>query len=131
MNEFLKVIRDHYADFRGRARRREYWMFTLVSTLISIVLTGLEMAFGLEVGEGAARVGVLSGLYGLAVLVPGLAVSVRRLHDTGRSGWWLLALLVPLAGAVVLLYFQLLDSQPGANRWGPNPKGQEANAALA
>ncbi|HUF51616.1 MAG TPA: DUF805 domain-containing protein [Longimicrobiales bacterium] len=73
-------------------------------------------------GTGGDTYGVLSGIYALAVLIPGIAVSVRRLHDTGRSGWWLLIGLIPLIGAIVLLVFMLSDSAAGDNQWGPNPK---------
>ena len=68
------------------------------------------------------QVSILSGIYGLAVLIPGLAVAVRRLHDTGRSGWWLLIGLVPLIGAIVLIVFMATDGEPGDNAYGPNPK---------
>jgi uncharacterized membrane protein YhaH (DUF805 family) len=68
------------------------------------------------------QVSILGGIYGLAVLIPGLAVAVRRLHDTGRSGWWLLIGLVPLIGAIVLIVFMATDGEPGDNAYGPNPK---------
>lgn len=129
MNDYLNVIRNHYADFRGRARRREYWMFVLINFIISLVLTLIDYALGWD--RNAASLGILSGLYALAVLIPGLALSVRRLHDIGRSGWWLLIGLIPLVGALVLLIFTLLDSEPGPNKWGPNPKGVEAGGAAA
>lgn len=130
MNDYLNVLRNHYADFRGRARRREYWMFTLVNAIIAFVLGLIDGVMGLNLGDGSQPVGLLGLIYSLVVLVPGLAVSVRRLHDTGRSGWWLLIGLIPFVGAIVLLIFTVSDSQPGPNRWGPNPKGQGANAAV-
>ncbi len=117
MNWYVQALK-RYAEFNGRARRTEFWMFVLFSVIISAVLRFVEGLFG---GPG-----VLSGLYGLAVLIPSLAVSVRRLHDTGRSGWWLLIGLVPLAGAIVLLVFAVQDSQPGDNEYGPNPKAPAA-----
>jgi len=110
MSWYLAVLKK-YAVFGGRARRKEYWMFVLVNALIAV---------GLGVLDGDQ--GVLAGLYSLAVLVPSLAVSVRRLHDTNRSGWWLLIALIPLAGAIVLLVFTLQDSDRIENRYGPSPK---------
>lgn len=137
MNEYVNVIRNHYADFRGRARRREYWMFYLINMLVSLAL---YLPFAVQAASapdpatvtpsGLALLSlVVAGLYSLFVLIPSLAVSVRRLHDTGRSGWWYLINFVPFVGGLVFLIFMVLDSQPGANRWGPNPKGQQANAA--
>ena len=118
MNWYMAVLKK-YAEFTGRARRKEYWMFALINFLICVVLVVIDVQSGLSNPMG---LGVLSGLYSLAVFVPSLAVSVRRLHDTDRSGWWLLILLVPLIGAIVFLVFMLLDSQPGENRHGPSPK---------
>lgn len=113
MEWYVKVLQN-YVGFTGRARRSEYWWFALINAVVAVALTVLEaIVLGTQ---------VMSGLYTLAVLVPGLAVSIRRLHDTGRSGWWLLIALVPLVGGIVLLVFLLLDSEPGVNRWGPSPK---------
>lgn len=125
MSWYLEVLKK-YAVFSGRARRTEFWMFTLVNIAVSMLLAFVDNSFGMTVSYG---VGMLSSLYGLAVLIPSLAVAVRRLHDTGRSGWWWLISLVPLIGAVVLLIFAAQDSQPGSNKYGPNPKG--AASALA
>jgi uncharacterized membrane protein YhaH (DUF805 family) len=113
MNWYLEVLKK-YAVFSGRAHRTEYWMFSLINFLIAFGLGFLEGALG---GEG-----VLSIVYALAVFLPSLAVLVRRLHDTGRSGWWVLIGLIPLAGAIVLLVFAVLDSEPNANAYGANPK---------
>lgn len=99
-------------------------MFFLFNIIIIAVVLGFI--------EGIARIdpqsgqGILGTLYMLAVLLPGIAVGVRRLHDTGRSGWWLLISLVPLIGAIILLVFLVQDSQPGENQYGPNPKLAEA-----
>lgn len=109
---YLEVLKK-YAVFSGRARRREYWMFFLVNFIVGLVLAVIGRVLDLE---------ILQYLYSLAVLLPGLGVSVRRLHDTGRSGWWLLIALVPLIGAIVLLVFLVSDSQPDTNQYGPNPK---------
>jgi uncharacterized membrane protein YhaH (DUF805 family) len=126
MNWYLQGLKK-YADFSGRARRREYWFFVLFNIIISVVLTVCDVALGTY--SAAASIGILTGIYTLAVLIPGIAVSVRRLHDTGRSGWWLLIVLVPLIGAIVLLIFMLIDSQPGQNAYGPSPKAAEPTVA--
>ena len=114
MNWYLEVLKK-YTVFNGRARRTEYWMFFLFSIIIWAVLFFIEFSL---VGSP----GVLANIYNLAVLIPGIAVSVRRLHNTNRSGWWLLIGLVPLIGAIFLLVFVLQDSQPSENQYGPNPK---------
>ena len=103
-----------YAEFSGRARRKEYWMFCLFNILAGIVIGIVDTVLGAG--------GLLGGLYNLAVLVPSLAVTARRLHDTDRSGWMMLIALIPLVGAIVLLVFMCLDSKPGDNRFGANPK---------
>ncbi|MBT9538410.1 DUF805 domain-containing protein [Thiobacillus sp.] len=123
MNWYLNVLKQ-YAVFKGRARRKEYWFFILFNLIASVVLTAIDFMTGLLDAE--LGIGLLSGLYSLAVLVPSLAVTVRRLHDTDRSGWWLLIGLVPLLGAIVLLVFMLLDGTPGDNQHGANPKGVAA-----
>lgn len=119
MNWYLEALKK-YAVFSGRARRKEYWLFTLFNVLISLVLGFIDGAAGLA-SEGG--LGLLSGLYTLAVIIPGIAVSVRRLHDTNHSGWWLLIALIPLIGGIVLIVFMIRDSDEGENRFGPNPKG--------
>ncbi|ANJ67332.1 hypothetical protein A9404_08010 [Halothiobacillus diazotrophicus] len=115
MNWYLDVLKQ-YAVFNGRARRAEYWYFVLFNLIISIVLGIVDGMLG------SSGVGLLGGLYSLAVLIPSLAVSVRRLHDTNRSGWWLLLLLIPLIGFIVILIFMVQDSTPGENTYGSNPK---------
>ncbi len=112
MNWYLEVLKK-YAVFDGRARRTEYWMFTLFNVIIAIVLNVIDSVIGSP---------IFGGLYSLAVLIPGIAVSVRRLHDTDRSGWWLLISFIPCIGAIVLLVFMVQDSTPGDNQFGPNPK---------
>jgi uncharacterized membrane protein YhaH (DUF805 family) len=124
---YVKVLRD-YAVFRGRARRREFWYFALMNFLVvfvgSLVAKLLEVVTGTsEQGPVAIFFALLYVLYGLAVLLPSIGVSVRRLHDSGKSGWWLLLNFVPFVGAIVLLVFYVLDSDPGENKYGPNPKG--------
>lgn len=119
MQWYLKVLKN-YAGFSGRARRKEYWMFVLINMIIAFALGLLDGLLGFY--DSQAGIGLLSGLYMLGIVIPSLAVAVRRLHDTGRSGWWLLIVLVPLIGGLVLLVFLVLDSEPGTNQYGPNPK---------
>lgn len=119
MNWYLEVLKQ-YAVFNGRARRKEYWYFLLFNIIISIILgviDGVVGSFSPETG-----IGLLGGIYALAVLIPGLAVSIRRLHDTNRSGWWLLLLLIPLIGPIVIIVFMATDSNPEENQYGANPK---------
>ena len=112
MNWYIKALKQ-YVDFSGRAQRMEFWMFVLINFIIALVLAVIDsMITG----------GLLYGLYILAVFLPYLAVGVRRLHDTGRSGWWLLIGLIPLIGIIILIVFWVADSQPGDNAFGPNPK---------
>ena len=118
MNWYLEVLKK-YAVFNGRARRKEYWYFALFNVVVGIVLTLIDRMIGTSNAESG--LGLLSGIYTLAVMVPSIAVSVRRLHDTDRSGWWLLLGLVPLVGSIILLVFFLQDSKPD-NQYGPNPK---------
>ncbi|MGF1515342.1 MAG: DUF805 domain-containing protein [Elainellaceae cyanobacterium] len=119
MHWYTSVLKK-YAVFSGRARRKEYWMFALFNILIAIAVGILQGILSAMTGGDQA---ILSTIYSLAVLVPSIAVGVRRLHDTGRTGWWLLIGFIPLIGALVLLFFFVQDSQPGANEYGPNPKG--------
>lgn len=101
-----------YAEFKGRARRSEYWYFVLFNVIAAFVAMGIDMMIGMP---------VFYLIYVLGAFIPGLAVAVRRLHDTGKSGWMLLLALIPLVN-FVLLYFMCVDSQPGTNQYGPNPK---------
>lgn len=130
-----------YADFSGRARRMEFWLFWLFLIGIEIVFSiligmtgGSMMAMsdpnGLSTMSGPAM--GLWSLYGLILLglfIPSLAVAIRRLHDTNRSGWWVLIALIPFLGALVLLVFYVLDGTPGPNKYGPDPKGRVSAAA--
>ena len=123
MNWYLECLRK-YGVFGGRARRKEYWYFVLFNIIINIVLAVIDVAtgsFSAEVG-----IGLLGGIYGLAVLIPNVAVTVRRLHDTDHSGWWLLIPLIPIIGAIVLFVFAVQDSNAGENKYGPSPKAAEA-----
>ena len=120
MNWYVEVLKK-YAVFSGRARRKEYWTFFLVNSIIFVIFFIVGVF-----GDPSGIEGMLGGLYSLGVFVPLIAVSVRRLHDTNRSGWWYLISFVPLVGAIVLLVFTVQDSQEGDNKYGPNPKAATA-----
>jgi uncharacterized membrane protein YhaH (DUF805 family) len=115
-----RAVLQKYADFTGRATRSEYWYFALGNLIINIVLS----LFG-YIGD------IVSGIYGLAVIIPGLAVGARRLHDTNKSGWWLLLVLIPIIGWIILIVWTVIDSDAGTNKYGPNPKGTNTPAAPA
>ena len=119
MNWYLKVLKQ-YADFKGRARRKEYWMFILFNIIFGGIAMILDSVFGIAI-EGVGY-GPLYGVYVLVLFIPGLAVAVRRLHDIGKSGWMLLITLIPLIGAIWLLVLLLTDSNPEENLYGANPK---------
>ena len=127
MNWYLKVIRQ-YADFSGRARRKEYWMFVLFNVIFAILALSLDVVLGTAME--ASFFGVFYGLYCLFVLLPALAVGVRRLHDTGRSGWWILISFIPVIGGIWYFVLMVLDGDPGENQYGENPK-QVTSEALA
>lgn len=114
MNYYIAVLKK-YAVFSGRARRAEYWYFVLFTIIISIALT----LIGSLIGDGK---NILAGIYGLAVFIPSLAVLIRRLHDVGKSGWMILICLIPIVGGIWLFVLTVLDSDPGTNKYGPNPK---------
>ena len=119
MNWYLKVLRQ-YADFNGRARRMEYWMFVLFNMMFAIIALVVDNIIGIafkEIGYGPLYL-----IYCLAIVIPSIAVAVRRLHDSGRSGWWILITFIPFIGGIWLLVLLLLDSDPGDNEYGPNPK---------
>jgi len=128
MNWYLKVIKN-YAVFSGRARRKEYWMFVLFNLIFAVVVAILDNILGTTIKMNMGGIqsvdlpyGYLYFAYGLAVLIPGLAVAVRRLHDVGKSGWMFLIVLIPFAGAIWLLVLMVIDSKAGENKYGPNPK---------
>jgi len=121
MNWYIEVLKK-YAVFNGRAQRAEYWYFFLFNFIISIVLGVIDAVI-----SPGTKIGILGGLYSLAVLIPSIAVAIRRLHDTNRSGWWLFIILVPIVGVIVLLVFMVQDSKPEQNQYGPNPKVSPAS----
>ena len=119
MSWFMISLRN-YAVFSGRSQRSEYWYFALFYLIFYVVLAVLDGLTGtLDVQSG---IGLFTGIFALGLLLPSLAVSVRRLHDTGRSGWWLLIGIIPLIGTIVLIVFLAQDGEPSANRFGANPK---------
>jgi uncharacterized membrane protein YhaH (DUF805 family) len=119
MSWFVEALKK-YAVFSGRSRRKEYWYFVLFVVIINIVLNLLDGLIGTY--DRSTGTGLLTSIFNLAVLIPSIAVSVRRLHDIDRTGWWVLIELVPLIGWIVLLVFHVQDITPGTNRYGPNPK---------
>jgi uncharacterized membrane protein YhaH (DUF805 family) len=123
---YLEALKK-YAVFGGRSRRKEYWYFVLFNIIVGIVLAAIDALLGTF--SSSSNIGLLSGIYSLAVLIPTLALTVRRLHDIDRTGWWILIGLVPLIGGIVLLVFALLDSTPGSNQYGSNPKVASARVA--
>ncbi len=123
MEWYLKVLRK-YAVFTGRARRTEYWMFFLFNMIISFLLGLLD---GVLIATSDTVIGFLGLLYSLAVLLPGIAVSVRRLHDVGKSGWMLLVGLIPIIGTIWLIVLFATEGDRGANAYGPDPKALSAD----
>ena len=118
IDNFKNVLTNHYSDFSGRARRSEYWWFTLVNVGILIVISILR-----AIGGPIGAIGTLAYLIvALGTLIPSIALAIRRLHDTGKSGWFLLISLIPLVGPIVLLVFMFTDSHQSANEYGPSPK---------
>lgn len=116
MHWYTSVLKK-YVAFTGRARRQEYWMFILFNIIVSLVIALVDYLIG--------TASVLGMIYSLAVLLPSLGVTVRRLHDTGRSGWWFLISFIPFVGAIILLVFLCQDSQ-GDNQYGANPKTSQS-----
>ena len=118
-----------YADFQGRARRQEYWMWTLGVVIVTFVLEAIFFAAGGPRGGNiiTALIGLVLLVFCLAIFIPALAVAFRRLHDTDRSAWWLLIGFVPLLGAIALIVFYCMDGTPGPNKFGPDPKGRGAS----
>lgn len=112
---YLKVVRDNYANFSGRARRAEYWYYTLATLIINLILTIVDYAIGSDIR-------LLSTIYGLAVFLPGLAVAVRRLHDVNKSGWFILIAFIPLIGFIWLLILLATEGNYGPNQYGADPK---------
>tara|TARA_B100001769_G_scaffold261438_1_gene242883 strand:+ start:515 stop:889 length:375 start_codon:yes stop_codon:yes gene_type:complete len=123
MEWYLNVMRENYANFNGRARRKEYWMFTLFYTLL---VMACAFALALLVATGAYMLTLLVAVMSIAAIlvhvVPSLAVTVRRLHDVGQSGWFLLLALVPYIGNLIIFVFSVIEGNKGTNKYGPDPK---------
>lgn len=118
MDWYLKVIRN-YINFSGRARRKEYWTFILVNLILGIVLGVLDKILGLKIMGDKE---LLTTLYGIFIFLPSWAVNFRRLHDTDRSAWWLLLLVIPVIGWIIILLFNCQAGTDGNNRFGESPK---------
>jgi len=117
---FFDVLKNKYATFEGRARRKELWYFQLMAYVIATGLLFIDVltgTFNSDVGMG-----LLSGIYGVAIIIPHIAISIRRLHDTNHSGWWLLLVVIPIVGWIILIIICTRDSTPEQNKYGPNPK---------
>ena len=114
MEWYLRVVKDNYGNFAGRARRKEYWMFALFNVLFIIAAVIVDLILG--------TLPLIYVLYALAMIIPGIAVTVRRLHDVGKSGWWYFIVLIPLIGAIWMLVLLCTDGTPGPNGYGPSPK---------
>jgi uncharacterized membrane protein YhaH (DUF805 family) len=139
--EWMILPLKRYADFSGRSRRKEYWMFILFVIIGSIVFSGLDAALGLGggvsrysyggagvVGAGAGmRGGILNGIFSLAIVIPSIAVAARRLHDIDKSGWWMLIGIIPLIGWIIVIVWYCTDGTRGPNRFGPDPKAPLGN----
>lgn len=119
MNWYLMVLKK-YAVVEGRSRRKEYWYFVFFNFIIMLVLGFLDYFLFPPLPE--QRFGILLMLYSLAVFVPAITVQIRRLHDIGKTGWWLLLSLLPIIGTIILLVLYCTDSEPGTNQYGRNPK---------
>ncbi|ASP39848.1 hypothetical protein CHH28_14710 [Bacterioplanes sanyensis] len=127
MSWFIYALKN-YLNFSDRARRKEYWMFFLFYMIFVFVFAFLDTALGKanSMEEALDLEGLFSPIYAIAMLIPSIAVTVRRLHDTNRSGWWILISLVPVIGILVLVFFTVLNSDEGFNRFGRSPKAEPA-----
>ena len=112
----IRSVLSQYVGFSGRASRSEYWIWWGCVVVVAVAIGSIALLLG-TTGS------LVAGLVGLALFLPNLAVTVRRLHDGGRSGWWLLLVLIPVIGALIIIVFLLLDSEAEPNRWGPPPYG--------
>jgi uncharacterized membrane protein YhaH (DUF805 family) len=119
MQEAVRSVLSQYANFSGRARRSEYWFFYLAIVIVSVVASILDLIIGMQ---------ILGWIVAAATIVPSISASARRLHDTGRSGWWQLIGIIPVIGWILLIVWLATDSNPGDNQYGPNPKGAGLDA---
>ena len=125
MNWFIKVLKQ-YADFNGRARRKEYWMYSLFLVIAYIVAAILDNVAGLtfKMADQSMGYGYIYLLFALATIIPSLAVSVRRLHDINKSGWYYLISFIPFIGAIILIIWAVKEGDKGTNQFGPDPKAE-------
>jgi uncharacterized membrane protein YhaH (DUF805 family) len=128
MEKMLQPLKK-YADFQGRARRSEFWLWELFLIIVYAILYVPLFTLGMDGSTGQMNaigsiIGLILGVFALAIIIPSIAVTVRRLHDTNRSGWWIFLGFVPLIGGIVLLIFYVLDGTPGPNKYGEDPKGR-------
>jgi uncharacterized membrane protein YhaH (DUF805 family) len=119
MQEAVRSVLSQYASFSGRARRSEYWFFYLAIVIVSVVASILDLIIGMQ---------ILGWIVAAATIVPSISASARRLHDTGRSGWWQLIGIIPVIGWILLIVWLATDSNPGDNQYGLNPKGAGLDA---
>ena len=124
MNYYADAVKK-YAQFAGRARRKEYWMFVLINAIIEFVISFVDNLAGLTISTGTSQIGILSLIYALFILVPSLAISVRRMHDIEKSGWVLLLGLIPIVGPIILLVYACKAGTVGENKYGADPKAVE------
>ncbi len=115
---FISVLKNHYFDFNGRARRKEFWMFSLWCFLIALVTAIIDIILGFNGG------GPITALFALAIIIPSLGLTVRRLHDINYSGWWYFISFIPLIGGLILLWFCIKEGDKGPNQYGPDPKAE-------
>ncbi len=120
-NNFLNVVQNNYVNFNGRARRKEYWQYIAVYIVLTIIVSIIAQILGVIGTVGAMIGGLLSAVLGLGLLLPSLGVAVRRLHDTNKSGWFLLLGLIPLV-QFYLIYLLVIEGDKGANQYGEDPK---------
>ncbi len=126
----IRTCLSKYATFSGRARRSEFWWFVLFTVLVSAALNVVDRAiFG--IAPDGRPVSILNALFSLAVLLPTIAVGVRRLHDLDRTGWWYLLILIPVLGALILLFFFIQKGTEGPNRFGPDPVSRDTASGTA
>lgn len=122
MNYYLHVLKNYF-QFNGRARRKEYWMFVLFNVIFGMLAVFIDNIMGTDMED--LGYGLVYILYVLAVLIPGMAVAVRRLHDVGKTGWFILIAFIPLVGGIWLIVLFCTNSEPGVNKYGENPKNEE------
>ncbi len=123
IDNFRRIVTQHYFDFEGRARRQDFWYFVLVYVVIAVVLGIVQSIVGLG--------SILTGLLSLALLLPNLGLAARRLHDIDKSGWWLLIGIVPIVGWVLLIYWYCQPGTAGANQYGADPKAGAGTGAAS